>query len=411
MNNPKRSSDFTSTFKDILGLNAEQISTIDKNEFKLYKAFTWDRSISKKTFKFLFIKQILSVLSAEQIAKAKVYNIKQKTKIKQSVEDEYQRNLKYEKERLLSLKLSDDQLESYINIKNNRGRIYTETMKSRPEMKQIDPIEFELYFNQEHIYPIFNNEQIQQYKQIVKNEEIKFRIEKIQRQKLIFEHEYSIKLTDEQSKFVSDYEDVHISRDVNGDFISDFEREELKLNRMREILFSDQFDTYKIHFNKRIKRLEEELRKSNETHHIDQLNHIKQFLKYYINSVLPHKCKVRLDIEQELTLKQKELIKHIKEAYFLKLDDNKNKYKKHNIRYTRGLCNNELNNFLLRNDMNRIFPNTSFIAQFEPIKLLMTDALINLVKNHHKKLKKVIEKMDTFKTELYENNSSVEKRV
>jgi len=407
MQHKRTSSDFTNQFIEILNLTEDQVNKIDEFEYQSYKNYTWSYATDGRKFKFQFIRQMMSVLTSNQISKLKEYRNEQIAKTQSAKEEEWKRYFEYEKERLSLLDLSNDQLYKYVEINFNRSDLVVEYYKLNPELKKSDFPHFEQIFKQDYIYPIFNEQQLLKYKLLNIREEEKYQIERINHHKLIYQNAHNITLTDLQSSKILDLEDKQPLRNTKGQFYSEFENAVWKLRKMKKILGAEQYQIYKIQHDKEIFLIEDELRESNLGQHAVQLSNSMKLIEYYIKHILPKKCKSRLEIEVELQSHQNELIHSIREEYFAKLDEFRNKRTKEHFKYNKDLVPNALKTFYYRNDIDRIKPNAGFLSQSEKVKYLMTKDVMKLVEKYEMQSEQLDEDMIKFRMHLYEKTGGV----
>lgn len=308
MSKLKNTRGFTNHFKEILKLSESQIHTLDVIEHDLHKSYFWNQK-SEYSLKFSFLKSLLNLLNEEQIHALKYYknDFIQKKKLKENLE--FKKILETEGNRLKILNLTEEQLFKYALAKKNLPKLMKEKMMERAKkgIMKISRNDDREELEQEHIFPIFTPDQIAIYYNIIKKEK---QLELEWHYKLTkdrFEHDYNVQVADHIIPIIYDIENIDNTYDEEGNIKSDFQQEEEKLEKYRHILNPDQFHSYLLKYEQRIKRIKQNLKELNQNH-LKQLERSRTLQDYYIKNVLPTKVKVRKQLNKELTNLEKKLL-------------------------------------------------------------------------------------------------------
>lgn len=191
--------------------------------------------------------------------------------------------------------------------------------------------------------------------------------------------------------------------DDKGEFLSEFEKEQLKLEKFRKILNTDQFHNYLKKYDHRITLLKQNLIETNNNHLI-HLDRLRETYHYYLNNVLPEKINLRKQLENELTAKEKEIIDKLLKLYLQKIEINKAKALIQHKRYNLDLVPNEWEDCLINHNFSIVRPNAYLLEGNELAKELLSKELIKRVKTFQSKLKTINKQFNKFQVDLYENS-------
>ncbi len=402
MSRLKQTKGFTDQFRDIINLTPEQVIDIDNLEFENYKEYFWNNSLNENRLKFRLLIKIFRLLTSNQILLLKEYKRAVLLKSESKKEEKRQQSFVYEKNRLATLKLEDNKIWEYVFAKEDLMKSYKDKMIAQAKLgMKISEVKDQL--EEEIFRPIFTENQYSSYKDILKYEREARKSFSIKQSLHNFEYQYSIKLNDDQAKAFFEIENKTNDIDGNGKCYSVFEQEELKLIAYESILDQDQFNSYRTYHEKRIEQHKEELIKSNNNHHLQQLNRTKDYLEYYILNVLPALTMSRKKLDVFLTTRQKEIIEEINVFYFNKLAMTKKNFISNHERYNKNLVPNELLEYNLRHKLDCISPNIFWLKNHSSTKELMTETIVKEIKIEKIKLEKIYGDLKKFQIENYEN--------
>jgi len=398
---------FTDKYKEILDLSQSQINDIDDVEYNLYKDRHWNYSPDRNDFTSNYAKRIKQILTQEQIATLEDHKQEQQAKAKDRKNDKYQKTLDEQAHRLKSLNLSAEQLQAYVEIKCSWHRITRDKIKKSKPADFLKPGSIIQRINEEDIYPIFNESQLAKYKKI-DSDELKRRKEwgdkwRKEKDREIYERKCGLNLSDAQADELFNDNFYERPFDENGEILSDFEYRDLELDRIKRILTPEQFQQYLPFHESQLNSIIESLTKTNNGHHLNQLNRTKKHLSFYLENVLPRLVESRNRIEPKLNQNQKGLINDIRNKYHKRLDSFKEKFVEQQTRYSKGHCPNELEELLLRNQLDRISVMTLYLQNIESTKELMTEEIVKLVSQEYQDLEEVFEMFKNFKVEVFES--------
>lgn len=404
MSNTKGLLGFIKQFGELLDLTESQVKDIGQLQYDLYKDYHWNSIQSETKFKFVFLRRLFSILGQGQIEflrKERDELVVKKNEVKKS---RFQSKVDHQKKRLASLGLREDQIREFVKLAEDLADRYKEELKALSDRKSIDRELIMKRLNKEMYASLFNEKQVILYEGILEAEKARNTENRIARDKKSFEHQHSIVLSQEQAMSLFEIGIDRVSKDKDGVYFSDFEKEEYKLSIYKNVLTEDQLDMYRPHHLKRLNQIEKNIVKSDDRH-LKYLNMIKGYFQYYVENVLPNKCESRQRIEVLLSLEQRNLIQDIKEQYRIKLSEAYDKTEKEHIKYNRGLAANEWDSFLIRNKLSYVIINTHYLRDSESANRLMSDSdLISILKSESKKLEKVFSDLKEFEIENYEKN-------
>lgn len=398
---------FTDKYKEVLNLSISQINQIDDAEYEFYKDEHWNNHPKGVGRKEIYEMKIFCFLTDDQIKSFKEH-LKNKKSIQQKKSKEkLKKTTEVQTIRLADLKLSEDQLNKYVKMKINWLQLKTKKMKMANSLEELNHDFIQQNIYDEHIYPIFNDEQLKKYKKIVEAEESKTNAEKdkwvVKHEKVMFKRRYNINLTDEQSvKIFSKDFNINFT-DSEGQILSDFEMKEIQRDWYKENLNEDQFKIYEPHFNEEVNNIIKSIEKSNNGHHLIQLKRNQAFLVYYLENVLPHLIHLRKRIDKKLNDAQKNLITIIRSYYFNKLEVARLEFIQQHYRYCKDYNPNALEENLVRNKIDKVQINILFLYGYSPTKELMNEVNQALVLKELNKLKSVFDKLKQFRIESYES--------
>jgi hypothetical protein len=398
---------FSDKFKEKLNLTQKQVSQIEETEYNFHKDYPWNKLSENKQSKNAYLNEILKHLTNEQLEIYNAFVETEKANKEKRNKEKFDMTLDVQSTRLKGLNLTNDQLETYVKKKLNFTELRLQKMKqakTQAEM-ELDLLTKKVY--EEEIFPIFNANQLEKYKELKKTEEIKREEEgkkwRTRHEKEMFKHRYNIDLNEEQAKELFSKDFNHPLKDSEGEYFTDFEMKDKERNWYEKHLTKEQFKVYQPFYTKQVKSLIESIKKSNDEHDKIQLQRTKIYFEYYLENVLPHVIEARKRIEVKLTTKQREQIEKIREYYFNQQDVNSNKYVKQHKRHYKEFKPNALSEFGLRQKIEKINFNICYLYGYEPTKSLMNTKLQLIIDEEYKKLKKVYSDFKEFQIENYES--------
>jgi len=404
MSKLKNTRGFTDQLKGILNLSETQINEIDQIEYDKFRTYFWD-SESDKSLKFGFLRSVLKLLDDKQIKALKSYKtgIIYQKKIKE--DNVLNKLIEKERNRLSALNLTENQLLKYAETKINLPKLAREQsmqnakkgiflLTNTNNLKELE---------NEHLVPIFSEEQRLKYLKIVQDEDRQKLEWHYKMAKQRFEYDYDVKVSDHLVPIIYDIEENEKIQDNEGNFYSEFEKEQSKLERYRKILNTDQFHNYIKKYEQRISLINQDLIKTNQKH-LEHLERIRETYNYYLNNVLPEKINVRNQLEYELTSTQKQIIDDLRLIYFQKLESNKAKAVAQHQRYNKDLVPYEWEDYLIHHNFDIILPNGYYLEGNNLITELMTDKLVQKIKLSQNQLKEKFKEFKMFQVDLYENS-------
>jgi hypothetical protein len=402
MSKLKNTRGFTDLFTGILNLSEKQIAEIDQLEYEKYKAYFWN-SDSSELMKFGIIKSILKLLTPVQMQLLRTYKSEKIRENELRETHKLQESYDRESKRLIDLNLSEDQLWRFVITKQKLHKLTKEKMIEAVKTGIFDHQNITKEIEVEYLKPIFSNEQYLQYSKIIKEEDQK-KLEWLQKMtKERFEHDYKTKITDDQAILIYNIEENAEERDADGEFYSNFEQEEIKLEKYREILDKRQFRKYYKQYEGKIMLIQQDLINTNDNFMI-QLERRRKEYHYYQKNILPFKVEVRNQLEVELTLSQKQILDELRKLYFSKLIEEKSKFLAQHQRYNRYYVSNEWEDYLIQYNFNTIRPNGYYLEGNNLITELMTDKLVQKIKLSQNQLKEKFKEFKMFQVDLYENS-------
>jgi len=404
MSKLKNTRGFTDLFTGILNLSEKQIAEIDQLEYEKYKAYFWN-SESDKSLKFGFLRSVFKLLDKDQITALKLYktDIINQKKIKE--DNGLNKLIEKERIRLKDLNLTENQLLKYVETKKILPKLASEKsiqnakkgillLSNTNDLKELE---------NEHIIPIFTDEQSLQYLKIVQDEDRQKLEWHYKMAKQRFEYDYDVKVSDHLVTIIYDIEENEKIQDDEGNFYSEFEKEQSKLERYRKILNTDQFHNYIKKYEHRIILLKQNLIETNKNHLI-HLERLRETYHYYLNNVLPEKINIRKQIENELTAKEKQIIDKLLKLYLQKTEINKAKALIQHKRYNLDLVPNEWEDYLIHYNFSIVRPNGYLLEGNELGVTLLSEELVEKVKTFQSKLKSINKQFKMFQVDLYENS-------
>ncbi len=405
MKNKKQRSDFTSQFKEILDLTNAQIEAIDKIETKLYKDYFWSNNLSESALTIRYLKSIFSILSNDQIKSLKEYKKEQLHKVALKKQSTLQKSFESQSKRLQALGLSEDQLWQFVQAKSKWLNVYKKrNLEFLKEGGDQFNEELKEEIDKELFQPIFTTKQFEQYLKLVRKENEQQEQWRLKHSKANFENQYSIKLTDQQAVCIFEIESDRLYKNEKGEYLSDFEREEIKLQKFKEVLNSDQFESYQKEYLKRLERKRQELIQSNKGHYLKKLKEIQKTLAYYKKNVLPLKSEARFKLEYVLNNEQKEFLAKLKEEYFDILENRKKIYRAQHERHYLDLVPNELQANLISVAFEKIRINAYYLRDCKYLDKILASEIVEKVKREESKLRPVYQAFKDFQITLYEEN-------
>lgn len=172
MSKLKNTRGFTDQFKGILNLSETQINEIDQIEYDKFRTYFWN-SESDKSLKFGFLRSVLKLLDDRQIKALKSYktDIIYQKKIKE--DNALYKLIEKERIRLNTLNLTENKLLKYAETKINLSKLAREKSIQNakkgifllPNTNSLKELE------NEHLIPIFTEEQSLKYLKIVQEED------------------------------------------------------------------------------------------------------------------------------------------------------------------------------------------------------------------------------------------------
>lgn len=404
MSKLKNTRGFTDQFKGILNLSETQINEIDQIEYDKFRTYFWN-SESDKSLKFGFLRSVLKLLDDRQIKALKSYktDIIYQKKIKE--DNALYKLIEKERIRLNTLNLTENKLLKYAETKINLSKLAREKSIQNakkgifllPNTNSLKELE------NEHLIPIFTEEQSLKYLKIVQEEDRQKLEFNYKMTKQRFEYDYDVKVSDHLVPLIYEIQDNEKIYDDKGEFLSEFEKEQLKLEKFRKILNTDQFHNYLKKYDHRITLLKQNLIETNNNHLI-HLDRLRETYHYYLNNVLPEKINLRKQLENELTAKEKEIIDKLIKLYLQKIEINKAKALIQHKRYNLDLVPNEWEDYLINHNFSIVRPNAYLLEGNELAKELLSKELIERVKTFQSKLKTINKQFNKFQVDLYENS-------
>ncbi len=404
MSKLKNTRGFTDQFKGILNLSETQINEIDQIEYDKFRTYFWN-SESDKSLKFGFLRSVLKLLDDRQIKALKSYktDIIYQKKIKE--DNALYKLIEKERIRLNTLNLTENKLLKYAETKINLPKLAREKSIQNakkgifllPNTNSLKELE------NEHLIPIFTEEQSLKYLKIVQEEDRQKLEFNYKMTKQRFEYDYDVKVSDHLVPLIYEIQDNEKIYDDKGEFLSEFEKEQLKLEKFRKVLNTDQFHNYLKKYDHRITLLKQNLIETNNNHLI-HLDRLRETYHYYLNNVLPEKINLRKQLENELTAKEKEIIDKLIKLYLQKIEINKAKALIQHKRYNLDLVPNEWEDYLINHNFSIVRPNAYLLEGNELAKELLSKELIKRVKTFQSKLKTINKQFNKFQVDLYENS-------
>jgi len=398
---------FADKFTELLNLTQSQVDEIEKAEYSFYKDHYWNNLPKDIEHKKAYEKAIYSYLDSDQISLLNKYKEEQKAKQVKKNEEKFKKSLEIQNIRLKELDLTPEQIETYVKRKLNFTKLRLQKMKLAKTKKELDLNCLQRRIYEEEIYPIFNGQQLTLYKEIIIEEKIKNEEAgkkwRSNHNKLLFKERYNIELTNKQAKeiFAKDFNSP--LKDSKGEFYSDFEMKEKELHWFKQNLTEEQLEIYLPFYNQQYDYLIDSIKKSNSNHHKTQLERLKAYLNYYAENVLPHLIDSRKRIEINLTQVEKELINHIRKYYFEQQAKQKDKYIKQHYRHYKEYNPNELNQFIIRQEIEKINFNICYLYGNKQAKKLMSNNLIESIELEYKNLNKIYSSLKEFQITNYES--------
>lgn len=403
MSKLKNTRGFADQFKEILKLSEYQIHALDELEYDLHKSYFWNQK-SENSLKFSFLKSLLNLLNEVQINALKFYknDFIQKKKLKENLE--FKKILETEGNRLKKLNLTEEQLFKYALVKKNLPKLMKEKMMERAKkgIMKISRNDDREELEQEHIFPIFTPDQTTAYFSIVKKEK---QLELGWHYKLTkdrFEHDYNVQVADHIIPIIYEIENIDNTYDEEGNIKSEFQQEEEKLEKYRNILNPNQFHNYLIKYDQRIKQIKQNLIELNQNH-FKQLERSIKSQDYYIKNVLHQKIKVRKQLNKELTTSEKKTIDHLRILYFQELEKRKSEALKDHQKFHLDLVPNEWEDQIMYYNFIIMEPNGYFLKNNQMAKNLLSNELISKIKTYQSHLKMVNKAYKEFQINLYES--------
>lgn len=398
---------FTTRYTSLLSLSKSQIKQIEEAEYQLYKDHHWNNHEIDFDFKTIYEKNIHNFLTKDQLLILKREDEKQKAREKERGKQKISKSLKIQEVRLKELQLTNDQLHTYVKTKLKFTKLTLKKIKLAKSEKELDLKYCHQKVYEEDIYPIFNAEQLKKYRAIVKAENIKNEAERnkwsTRLDKSAFEHRYNMKLSEDQAQKLFSIDFNASLKDSDGHYFSDFEMKEKQRQWYKKHLTADQFSVYNSHFEEDWNQIINRIRKSNDTHYKTQLDRTKAYFEFYLKNVLPHLVDSRKRLEDHLNEDQKELIKQIHHYYFQQKNKQKLNYINQHERYYKKYNPNGMEEFLVRQEMEKVNINIYYLYNFEPAKKLMTDEMLLLVKEESSKQREIYKRLKEFQISFYES--------
>jgi hypothetical protein len=404
MSKLKNTRGFTDQFKGILNLSETQINEIDQIEYDKFRTYFWN-SVSDKSLKFGFLRSVLKLLDDKQIKALKSYKTDIIYQKKTKEENALYKLIESERIRLSTLNLTENQLLKYAETKINLPKLARE--KSIQNAKKgiflLPNTNILKELENEHLIPIFTEEQSLKYLKIVQEEDLQKLEFNYKMTKQQFEYDYDVKVSDHLVPLIYEIQDNEKIYDDKGEFLSEFEKEQLKLEKFRKILNTDQFHNYLKKYDHRITLLKQNLIETNNKHLI-HLERLRETYHYYLNNVLPEKINTRKQLENELTAKEKEIIDKLLKLYLHKIEINKAKALIQHKRFNLDLVPNEWEDYLIHHNFSIVRPNAYLLKGNELVTELLSKELIKKVNTFQSKLKTINKHFNRFQIDLYENS-------
>ena len=400
MSRLKNTKGFTDQFSEILALSENQIKEIDDMEFELYKQSYWNHENPQPNFKFIFIRKVGKLLLPDQWQKLKSYRNKAKVKIRYRKVEKLNKLIELERNRLKDLLLTDDQLERIANHKNEIPNLIRKSRMNDVEQK-VDIQQLKAQLEDDLMKEILTSAQLQQYRNIAKDENIKQHEWLVKLSTNRFEHIHKIELNDAQREAIYIIEDKSPSKNEKGEYYSEFEQEKNKLAELIKVLDKNQYATYKVSYDKRISNIIERTKKADERR-IIYVTRLNKELEYYKTRILPKTTRIRKELEIRMSDFQKEQVAIVKKEYLKSLNHNYAKAKDYFKRYTKNLAVNEMKEFRIRHMLDLISPNLCHIQNFQPaIKLAKSD-ITEMIEEKNVKLKEDYEDLKKYQRAVFE---------
>lgn len=398
---------FTERFAELLTLSPSQVSQIQETEFAFHKKMHWDYILEDEERKNAYLKEIFQHLSEKQIQIFDDFVEERKIKIEEKRKMKLREAIEIQANRLKSLNLSDEQLQTYVTKKMDFLRLIRERMKLAKSLEELNANAIKKKVFEEEIYTIFNENQLQEYKAL-KKEEDRQKEEfdkkwKLQQDIEKFKQTYKLDIGEEQAKrlFSVDFE-INF-QDAEGEILSDFEMLDEKYKWYKKHLTEDQFKAFEAVHDDSLQNLIDSFKKTDNEHSKMELERTQNYLDYYLANVLDRLVEARQRIESKLSEDEKVLIERIRQLYFNELKISKEKQLIQHHRYFKDFQPNALNLILTRHKFYQIDVKNWYLYGHEITKELITEKVQALIEEEERNLENIFSAMKAFQIENYEN--------
>lgn len=399
MNKRKNITAIPNRVKDLLNLSPTQKQQSEVIETELQKIYESGKLKSNKHFIFLYLRKFLPILSNEQIQILKQKRDENKINLKKKKEKKYQQTYETSKLKLKSLNLTENQLQQYVAVKLDWYRLSMERIK---KVKKIEGFLDKTAIEEEHVYPIFNSDQLELFKEISRQDKQREHLHRIKMESSRFHSIYNIELTEEQAHQLFDVYPMIPRNDETGEYYSEFEAIDLRYEKIKKILTTSQLEKYTPKHLQEVQYLENRYKKSNDEEHLKKLKESEASLNNYIDNILPLQCEARQRIDKLLSHQQKESIQYLRKIYFPIIEEQFNKIKASHFKYHKDFCPNELEVYNIGHKLNKINPNGHLLKGHKEVTELMTPGLIEIVKKEKVKLIPLFDRIDYIHHEEFE---------
>ncbi|QLG45628.1 hypothetical protein [Costertonia aggregata] len=394
---------FTDKFGEILNLSDVQIKKIDNLTYELLKKhqFSIDPDYDEKKERKQCDKSVQKILSKEQRVKLK--KVRKNTQEKQSTIDFETQKFKRLQEKYKSLQLTEKKLHILQNILNDiREVVFAKWGKYVPGSKnQLSKHELYLNVASKKLSGFLSEEKLAEFYKIEASEQ-KW-LKKIHTEQIV-NMNASLNLTSKQAEFIYDYEENEPSKDINNDYLSEFEKWDLKREFMSSILDKKQFKEY-LRLSEKQKAAYISYFKETDNLKSKEVKRLKSRVNYLINNYLYVLCEWRLELETYIPKSLNLMLLDFRLKYHENLKKDLNKNLKQSIRHNKNHVPNDLIFLKLRTKNDAIVPHLHCITNLENnIITEVPKKLCDLIVNKPSKVRDADAKLHEFTITNYENH-------
>lgn len=394
---------FTDEYAEKLTLSAKQINKIDDLTYNLFKneMFSLDTNYDSRKERKRYHNKVLKTLDKNQ---RNTYNqLHEKRKHRNNSSDFETQRFNRHKEKYSTLKLDKVNLQQLWSILEGiRNRVSEETGIYNPKTKITNnKREFYLSLIATKLNGFLNTREKQAFYEIDKKEQDW--LKEINKKQIKVEYDF-IKIDDNQAFAIYQYQENEPWKNINKEYLSDFEKWEIEKEFMKSILSSDQLNKYlklnKEHLDSHISHL-----KKDNFDELQEIARLESHLNYLIENYLPMLCKWRAEIENQLPDILKVEIEELRLDYQKGLKKHLNRNVKSHFRHAQNYMPNKAIRSKLETKLQFIVPSVYRISkETKSFLTKIPKVLVNHILKKNDKIKEANLKLHEFTITNYEKH-------